>query len=102
MSHHLGYDKHERSSVGNSRNGITQKSLITESGTEEIDSPRDRNGSFEPAILPKRKTIINGLEQKILSWYARGMSLYDIKAQLKDLYGAEICGSLISKVPDNI
>ena len=102
MSHHLGYDKYERSSVDNSRNGNSPKSLITESGTVEIDSPRDRNGSFKPALLPKRKTIIDGLDQKILSLYARGMSLSDIKAQLKDLYGAEICESLISKITDNI
>jgi putative transposase len=102
MSHHLGYEKHEASSGDNFRNGTSQKSLITENGTVEIDSPRDRNGSFEPALLPKRKTIIDGLDQKILALYSRGMSISDIKAQLKDLYGAEICESLISKITDSV
>lgn len=68
----------------------------------KIEVPRDRNSSFEPAIIPKRQTRIDGLDQKILSLYAKGMSLSDIKIQLQELYGADISESLISKITDDI
>ena len=102
MSNHLGYDKYTRSDTQNARNGKSQKSLITESGTIQIEVPRDRDSSFEPAIIPKRQSRIDGLDQKILSLYAKGMSLSDIKIQLQELYGADISESLISKITDDI
>jgi transposase-like protein len=102
MSEHLGYEPYERSASENARNGTYNKNLITESGVVELDIPRDREGSFEPAIVPKRQTRIEGLDQKILSLYAKGMSLSDIRLQLKELYEAEVSESLISKVTEGI
>ena len=102
MSEHLGYEPYERSKSENARNGSYNKNLITESGVVELDIPRDREGSFEPAIVPKMQTRIEGLDQKILSLYAKGMSLSDIRLQLQELYEAEVSESLISKVTDGI
>lgn len=102
MNDHLGYDRYDRSESENARNGSYGKNLITEQGVLELNIPRDREGNFEPAIVPKRQTRIEGLDQKILSLYAKGMSLSDIKLQLKELYDTEISESLISKVTDGI
>jgi putative transposase len=102
MSNHLGYDKYERSTLDNARNGSSDKKLITENGIIEIEIPRDRNGEFEPAIVPKRKSRIDGFDQKVLSLYAKGMSLSDIKIQIQELYGADISESLISKITDDV
>lgn len=102
MEEHLGYSKYGRVDSINSRNGVGRKSLITEGGVLELEVPRDRNAEFTPALVPKRQTRIDGLDQKILSLYAKGMSLSDIKIQIQELYGAEISESLISRVTDNI
>ena len=102
MKQHLGFDKYEHKHSDNSRNGQTTKSLITESGTLKIDVPRDRGGSFDPILVPKRSTRIDGLDQKILSLYAKGMSLSDIKIQLQELYGADISESLISNITNEV
>ena len=90
MEEHLGYSKYDRSSAENSRNGVSKKSLITEGGVLELEVPRDRNAEFAPVLVPKRQTRIDGLDQKILSLYAKGMSISDIKLQIQELYGAEI------------
>jgi len=102
MEEHLGYSKYGRAETENSRNGIGRKSLLTEGGVLELEVPRDRNAEFAPVLVPKRQTRIDGLDQKILSLYAKGMSLSDIKIQIQELYGAEISESLISRVTDNI
>lgn len=102
MDEHLGYGKYSRTDAENSRNGVGKKSLITEGGVLELEVPRDRNAEFAPVLVPKRQTRIEGLDQKILSLYAKGMSLSDIKIQIHELYGAEISESLISRVTDNI
>jgi putative transposase len=102
MNDHLGYDRYDRSESENARNGSYGKNLITEQGVLELNIPRDREGNFEPAIVPKRQTRIEGLDPKILSLYAKGMSLSDIKLQLKELYDTEVSESLISKVTDGI
>lgn len=102
MEEHLGYSKYGRSETENSRNGIGKKSLLTEGGVLELEVPRDRNAEFAPVLVPKRQTRIDGLDQKILSLYAKGMSVSDIKIQIQELYGAEISESLISRVTDNI
>jgi transposase-like protein len=102
MDEHLGYSKYGRIETENSRNGIGKKSLITEGGVLELEVPRDRNAEFSPILVPKRQTRIEGLDQKILSLYAKGMSLSDIKLQIQELYGAEISESLISRVTDNV
>lgn len=102
MDEHLGYSKYGRSDAENSRNGVGKKKLITEGGVLDLEVPRDRHADFTPALIPKRQTRIDGLDQKILSLYAKGMSLSDIKIQIEELYGAEISESLISRVTDNI
>jgi transposase-like protein len=100
---HLGYEKHERSDTPNYRNGKITKSIITENGPIQIENPRDRNSTFEPIIIPKRQTRIDGLDQKIIYLYAKGMSVTDIQDQLKELYGgAEISTALISKITDAV
>jgi len=102
MEEHLGYSKYGRAETENSRNGIGRKSLLTEGGVLELEVPRDRNAEFAPVLVPKRQTRIDGLDQKILSLYAKCMSLSEIKIQIQELYGAEISESLISRVTDNI
>ena len=79
FTHHLGYDKHQKSLSDNARNGITQKTIRSNFGESQIEVPRDRNGSFNPMIVPKRKNMIDGLENVIVSLYAKGMSNSDIE-----------------------
>ena len=102
MDEHLGYNKYDRTDSANARNGVSQKNLITDNGLITIDVPRDRQAEFEPAIIPKRQVRVDGLDQKILSLYAKGISLSDIKLQIQELYGADISESLISKITDDI
>ena len=103
MDEHLWHSKYGRGETENSRNGVSKKKgLITEGGVLELEVPRDRNAEFAPVLVPKRQTRIDGLDQKILSLYAKGMSVSDIKMQIQELYGAEISESLISRVTDNI
>jgi putative transposase len=102
MKEHLGYDKYVRSDTDNFRNGLSQKNIVTDNGVITIDVPRDRDSEFEPAIIPKRRTRIEGLDDKIISLYAKGMSMSDIKLQLKELYGAEVSESLISRITDDV
>jgi transposase-like protein len=104
LDNHLGYDKYERQSEqNNSRNGTSAKNLITDNGVVELEIPRDRSSEFEPILLPKRKTRIDGLDDKIISLYAKGMSIADIKIQLEELYGgAEISTALISQITDSV
>jgi transposase-like protein len=80
--------------------GIDLSTMLN--GLIKIDVPRDREAKFEPALIPKRQTRVDGLDQKILSLYAKGMSLSDIKIQIEELYGAEISESLISKITDDV
>ena len=103
MQDHLGYGKYERGLGDNNRNGVSKKQLITEQGKMEIEVPRDREGTFDPALLPKRATRIEGLDDKVLSLYAKGMSVRDIQTQLKELYsGAEISTGLISQITNEV
>jgi len=102
MDNHLGYSRYDRSEFQNARNGVFQKTLITNNGTIELDVPRDRNGNFEPAIVKKKQSRVAGLDQKIVSLYAKGMSLSDIQMQLQELYDANISESLISKITDGV
>lgn len=103
MSEHLGYEKHDISDNDNYRNGNSTKTLISESGNIGIEVPRDRNSSFEPILIPKRTTRLKGLEDKIISLYAKGMSVSDIQEQLIELYGgADISTALISRITDEV
>lgn len=104
MAEHLGYEKHdaEGSNSGNSRNGVNQKTLKGDFGEVEIETPRDRNGEFEPRIVKKNQTRWTGFDDKILSMYSRGMSVRDIQGHLEEIYGVEVSPSLISDVTDGV
>ena len=102
MQSHLGYERYNRSDIENARNGSYQKNLITNNGQIELNVPRDRKGQFEPVIVKKKQSRIDGLDEKIISLYAKGMSISDIKIQLEELYGAEVSESLISRVTDDV
>lgn len=104
MDEHLGYEKHDvtGNNSGNSRNGYNHKSIISDYGESEIVIPRDRNGEFEPKVLQKRQTRTDEIEQKIMAMYAKGMSQRDIEDNLREIYGAEVPQSLISKITDKI
>lgn len=100
----LGYGKHEVSGKGlnNSRNGYSKKIVKSELGPISINVPRDRNGEFEPQIVPKHQRNINGIEDKILSLYAKGMTTRDISEQVKELYDVEISAETISNITNRI
>jgi putative transposase len=104
LTHHLGYEKHAPSGrgTGNSRNGSTSKTLKTELGDMPVEVPRDRAGTFEPQLVKKHQTRFDGFDDKILSMYARGMSVRDIEAHLRELYGTDVSPDLISRVTDGI
>ena len=102
MQTHLGYDRYERNSSENARNGSFKKSLTTENGQLDLEVPRDRKGNFEPVIVKKRQSRIEGLDNKVISLYAKGMSISDIKIQIEELYGTEISASLISRITDDV
>ena len=104
MDEHLGYEKHsvKGNNSGNSRNGYNYKNIISDYGESEIAIPRDRNGEFEPKVIVKRQTRTDEIEQKIMAMYAKGMSQRDIEDNLREIYGADIPQTLISKITDKI
>lgn len=102
LDDHLGYDKHQPSDNSNSRNGSTRKTLRTEDGQFELDTPRDRDGSFEPKLVKKGQTRFTSMDDKILFLYAQGMTTREIVKTFKELYGADASPSLISKVTDAV
>ena len=102
MQSHLGYERYARSASDNARNGNFTKNLATEHGTLTLNVPRDRKGDFEPMIVKKGQSRISGLDDTIISLYAKGMSVSDIKIQLEELYNTEISESLISRVTDEV
>jgi putative transposase len=104
LTDHLGYEAHQEppGGTGNTRNGSTPKTLITEHGPVGIDTPRDRTGSFEPQIVRKRQRRFEGFDDKILALYSRGLSMRDIEAHLQEIYGVKVGRELISKVTDAV
>src|SRR5438477_411584 len=104
MTHHLGYEKHDPAGYhsGNSRNGVTRKTLKGDFGEIELETPRDRSGDFAPQIIQKNQTRWTGFDDKILSMYARGMTTRDIQAHLEEMYQVEVSPSLISEVTDGV
>lgn len=100
MTEHLGYEKHAPSNntSGNARNGSYQKKIKGEFGELDITVPRDRDASFEPAILPKGQSRFTGFDDKIIALYARGMTTRDIQAHLEEMYGVEVSPTLVSQV----
>lgn len=101
---HLGHDKHEAvvNDSGNTRNGSSAKTLKSDFGALPIDIPRDRDGSFEPQLVAKHQTRWTGFDDKILSLYARGMTVREIQSHLEEMYGAEVSPTLISSVTDAV
>jgi len=104
LTDHLGYETHQEPPGGaeNQRNGSTPKTLMTEHGPVALDTPRDRNGSFEPKIVRKRQRRFVGFDEKILALYGRGLSTRDISAHLQEIYGVKVSRELISKVTDAV
>lgn len=104
MDEHLGYEKNsvEGNNSGNSRNGYNHKNIISDYGEADIAIPRDRNGQFEPKVLGKYQTRTNEIEDKILAMYAKGMSQRDIEDNIREIYGADIPQTMISKITDKI
>jgi putative transposase len=104
LTDHLGYEPHAEppGGTGNTRNGTSPKTLITEHGQVGIDAPRDRNGTFAPQIVRKRQRRFEGFDDKILALYSRGLSTRDIEAHLEEIYGVKVGRELISKVTDGV
>jgi putative transposase len=104
LTDHLGYEPHQEppGGAGNTRNGSTAKTLVTEHGPVPIKTPRDRDGSFEPKIVRKPQRRFEGFDEQILALYSRGMSTRDIEAHLRELYGVTVGRDLISRVTDAV
>jgi transposase-like protein len=102
LDEHLGYEKSQLSDNSNSRNGHGRKQLITDEGPIEINTPRDRESSFTPKLVKKRQTRFTSMDDKVLSLYAKGMSVREIVATFKNMYDADVSASLISKVADAV
>ena len=102
LTSHLGYEKHQESENTNYRNGHSKKSLKTKYGQVDLAIPRDREGTFEPKLVPKRERILKGSEELILSLYAKGMSVSDISSHLDDLYGYQLSEQTISNITEAI
>ena len=104
MTEHLGHDKNHpiQNSLSNARNGKSKKTLKGDFGELPIDVPRDRQGSFEPQLIPKHQTRWTGFDDKILSLYARGMTVREIQSHLEEMYGTEVSPTLISSVTDAV
>ena len=104
ITDHVGYEPHREppGGTGNTRNGSTPKRLITEHGEVEIQTPRDRDGSFSPKIVKKRQRRFEGFDEKILALYSRGLSTRDIEAHIAEIYGVHVGRDLISRVTDAV
>tara|TARA_R110001606_G_scaffold395569_3_gene568056 strand:+ start:4357 stop:5574 length:1218 start_codon:yes stop_codon:yes gene_type:complete len=102
MDEHLGYEKHAKSVMQNSRNGKTSKRIKTEDGEFELDTPRDRDGLFEPKLVKKHQSRFTSMDEKILWLYAQGMSTREIVKAFDEWYGADISPTLISRVTNAV
>src|SRR5882762_10668894 len=105
MTEHLGYEKHDQAGAGsgNIRNGTRAKTVLTEaSGQVEIEVPRDRAGTFEPQIVRKRQRRLNGVDEIVLSLYAKGLTTGEISAHFAEIYGASVSKETISRITDRV
>lgn len=104
LTDHLGYERGDSSGrgSGNSRNGATSKRVHTDVGSVDLDVPRDRNGDFEPKIVPKGTSRLRGFNERIIALYARGMTVRDVQSHLAEIYGVDVSPDLISKVTDAV
>ena len=99
---HLDYEKHQKTKNGNARNGHSKKKVRTSFGESRIQVPRDRDASFNPMIVPKRGNMVDGIENVIVSLYAKGMSTADIEEQVREVYNFDVSTSTISRITDKI
>jgi hypothetical protein len=104
LTEHLGYDKHDPAgrNRGNSRNGTRSKTVLTEIGPVEIEVPRDRDGTFEPAIVRKRQRRLDGIDQIVLSLTARGLTTGEVSAHFDEVYGAKVGKDTISRITEKV
>ena len=104
LTDYLGFEKYDQKAkvIDNSRNGFTPKSIKSKFGGIDLNVPRDRKSEFEPQVVKKRKRDISGLEEKIISMYAKGMTTRDIQAHIKDLYNYEISPETVSSITDKV
>ena len=99
----IGYSKYDKTTVKNNyKNGSTKKKLKSEFGEFDFETPRDRNGEFEPKIVPKNTRDVSGIEDKIISLYAKGLTTRDINEQIQELYGIEVSATMVSNITDQI
>jgi putative transposase len=102
LGYHLGYHKGARSDSDNSRNGYGNKTIITDNAEIDIMTPRDRNSSFEPQLIKKGQNQFKGFDDKIISMYARGMSMKEIQGHLQEMYSIDVSSEFISSVTDKV
>ncbi len=102
MNEHLGYEKYEHSPEPNYRNGKKTKRIRGKYGEMDIAVPQDRNSTFEPKIVPKRKKDISEIEEKIINLYAKGMTTRQISEIIEDIYGFEVSEGLVSDITDRL
>jgi putative transposase len=104
LTEHLGYEHSDPAGAGtgNSRNGFTPKRLLTEAGSVDLEVPRDRDASFDPQVVRKGQRRLDGIEKIVLGLYSRGMTVRDIRAQLKEMFDVEVSPGLISNITDSV
>ena len=104
LTGHLGYERGDPAGrgSGNSRNGTTPKTVLTELGPVEVDVPRDRVGSFEPRLVPKGVRRLDGFNRNVIALYGRGLTTRDIRRELRRMYGVEVFPELISRITDGV
>jgi putative transposase len=105
LTEHLGYGRHDTAAkdTANSRNGVRAKTVLTETtGPVEIDVPRDRDGTFEPKIVAKRQRRLTGVDEMVLSLYAKGLTTGEISAHFAEIYGASVSKETVSRITDRV
>lgn len=104
LTEHLGYERGDPAGVGsgNNRNGTSAKTVLTHAGAVPVAIPRDRNGTFEPKLVPKQQRRAEGFNDIVIGLVARGMSVRDVQAHLTDAYQVEVSPELVSKITDAV
>ena len=104
MAEHLGYEKHAKEGFdgGNSRNGRATKTVLLDSGAVELDVPRDRDGTFDPKVVKKGQRRLKGFDDKLISLYARGLTVREIQGHIREIYDVNVSPALISRVTDQV
>src|SRR3954453_20112665 len=104
LTDHVGYTPCDRAGhgSGNSRNGTRSKTVLTEIGPVDIDVPRDRAGTFEPVVVPKRRRRLGGVDEMVLALSAKGLTHGEISAHLEDIYGAKVSKETVTRITDQV